>query len=125
MTPGGPGQVDPILPAGRMVDRIDLDELIDVELDPAALVRLVLSCPAVAAMHGGFTGEAATYLPGRRVIGVRLLDDVAEVHVVARYPVPAAEVARQVWAMTAPAVGGRRVDVVIADVLLPEPGPGL
>jgi len=43
-----------------------------------------------------------------------------EVHVAVRWPVPADEVAAQVWAATAQVIGGRRVDVVIGDVLLPE-----
>ena len=112
------------------VDRIDLDEIAPVaagpvDLDPAALVRLVLSCPGVVAMHGGFSGEAATYLPGRRVVGVRILADSVEVHVVSRWPLPAGELAAQIWASTAAAVGGRRVDVVIGDVLMPEPGTRL
>ena len=90
------------------------------ERDPAGLVGLVLSCPAVVAMHGGVVGEAATYLPGARVTGVRVSPAWVEVHVVVRWPVPADEVAAQVWAVTAQVVGGRRVDVVIGDVLLPE-----
>lgn len=90
------------------------------EIDPAALATLVLACPGVAGMHGGVSGEAATYLPGSRVRGVRILPDRIELHVVARWPIPAAELAEQVWALTARAVEGRRVDVVIGDVALPE-----
>jgi len=90
------------------------------EGDPAGLASLVLSCPAVVAMHGGVVGEAATYLPGARVMGLRVLPARVEVHVVVRWPVPADEVAAQVWAVTGQLVGGRRVDVVIGDVLLPE-----
>lgn len=92
------------------------------EVDPIALSRLVLSCPGVVAMHGGLAGEAATYLPGSRVIGVRILRDRVEVHVIARWPVPVREIAEQVWTATSPAVGGRRVDVVIGDVELPATG---
>ncbi len=101
--------------AGPGVGGVDL-----AEDDPAGLARLVLSCPAVVAMHAGGVGEAATYLPGARVTGVRVSPARVEVHVVVRWPVPADEVAAQVWAVTAQVVGGRRVDVVIGDVLLPE-----
>jgi len=90
------------------------------EGDPAGLARLVLSCPAVVAMHAGVVGEAATYLPGARVTGLRVSPARVEVHVVVRWPVPADEVAAQVLAVTGQVVGGRRVDVVIGDVLLPE-----
>lgn len=95
------------------------------EVDAVALSRLVLSCPGVAAMHGGLAGEAATYLPGSRVVGVRILTDRVEVHVTARWPVPVSEIAEQVWTATSPAVGGRRVDVVIGDVALPATGAAL
>jgi len=100
--------------AGSSVAGVDL-----AEGDPAGLARLVLTCPAVVAMHGGVAGEAATYLPGARVIGVRVLPARVEVHVVVRWPVLADEVAAQILAVTAQVVGGRRVDVVIGDVLLP------
>jgi len=101
--------------SGTGVDGVDL-----AEGDPAGLARLVLSCPAVVAMHAGVMGEAATYLPGARVIGLRVSPARVEVHVVVCWPVPADEVAAQVWAVTAQVVGGRRVDVVIGEVLLPE-----
>ena len=124
MTSSFPGPFDPLFRAGGEVDRIDLDEVRPPEVDPAVLVRLVLSCPGVAAMHGGVAGEAATYLPGRRVTGVRILPDSVELHVTSHWPVPARELAAQVWARTGPAVGGRRVDIVIGDVLLPVAGAG-
>ncbi len=101
--------------SGTGVGGVDL-----AEADPAGLAGLVLSCPAVVAMHGGVVGEAATYLPGARVTGLRVSPARVEVHVVVRWPVPADEVAAQVWAVTAQVVGGRWVDVVIGDVLLPE-----
>ena len=44
----------------------------------------VLSVPDVHDLHGGAFGEVATYLPGRRVPGVRLTDDGVELHVVTR-----------------------------------------
>jgi len=101
--------------AGPGVAGVDL-----AEGDPVGLAGLVLSCPAVVAMHAGVVGEAATYLPGGRVSGLRVSPARVEVHVVVRWPVPADEVAAQVWAVTGQVVGGRRVDVVIGDVLLPE-----
>ncbi|WP_338887993.1 Asp23/Gls24 family envelope stress response protein [Rhodococcus sovatensis] len=41
----------------------------------------VLATSGVAGLHGGMFGEAATYLPGRRVSGIRISDDGVEVHV--------------------------------------------
>ncbi len=39
----------------------------------------VLSVDGVVGLHGGMFGEAATYLPGRRVTGVRLGENATEV----------------------------------------------
>lgn len=118
-TPGSPG---PPFASDSPADRVDISQNVPIELDPAALATLVLACPGVVAMHGGVAGEAATYLPGRRVVGVRILPDGVQVHVVSRWPTPASEVAAQVWAATARAVAGKRVDVIIGDVLLPTVG---
>jgi len=93
------------------------------EVDPAEVVRAVLSCLSVAAMHGGLAGEAASYLPGERVTGVRVLPGSVEVHVVARWSVPAAELAEQIRGATIRAARGRPVDVVIGDLVLPEAHP--
>lgn len=46
---------------------------------------VVLAVPGVAGLHGGVFGEAATYLPGRRVRGVRLQHDSTEVHLAVFY----------------------------------------
>ncbi|MGL5861474.1 MAG: hypothetical protein ACRCY9_09490, partial [Phycicoccus sp.] len=49
------------------------------------VAEAVLAVPGVAGLHGGTFGEVATYLPGRRVIGIRLNDVAAEVHVTVVY----------------------------------------
>ncbi len=81
-----------------------------------------MTCPAVAALADD--GFLATFLPGRRVAGVRITDDVCEVAVVLRLdgsPLP--EGAEQVRRAVTPVVGGRRIDVVIADVVVPDAVP--
>ncbi|WP_349536116.1 hypothetical protein [Rhodococcus rhodochrous] len=45
-----------------------------------------LSVPGVVGLHRGAFGEVATYLPGRRVEGVRLTDRLCAVHIVVRIP---------------------------------------
>lgn len=87
--------------------------------DADRIAAAVLACPAVAALHGGRFGEIATYLPGRRVAGVRVTDRSVEVHVVGRYPAPVAEIADQVRAALRPLVGPDRVDVVVGDYAAP------
>lgn len=92
--------------------------------DPERLVPLVEACPGVAGLHGGRYGEVGTYLPGRRVRGVRVTGSGVEIHVVARYPVTVAEVAAQVRAAVAAEAGALAVHVTIADVVLPgDPEP--
>ena len=45
------------------------------------LAAAVLAVPGVAALHPGMFGEVGTYLPGRRVAGIRITDNVVDVHV--------------------------------------------
>ncbi len=45
-----------------------------------AIELVVLTVPGVTGLHPGAFGEVATYLPGRKVAGVRLSPDVTEVH---------------------------------------------
>ena len=40
--------------------------------DVDAIARAVTDVEGVADLHGGVLGEVATYLPGRRVPGIRL-----------------------------------------------------
>ena len=47
---------------------------------PAELERAVLQVPGVAGLHGGEHGTVATYLPGRRVRGLRVEEELAHVH---------------------------------------------
>ncbi len=49
------------------------------------VAAVVLAVPGVAGLHGGVFGEAATYLPGRRVRGIRLHHDGTEVHLAVLY----------------------------------------
>ncbi len=90
---------------------------------PADLIaERALACPSVAALASGLAGQAATYLPGRRVAGVSLSDQVCEVAVVLRLdgrPLP--ELAEEVRQALEPVAGGRAVDIVITDVVAGEP----
>ncbi len=92
---------------------------VEGERHPAELVaERVLACPSVAALAGGLAGQAATYLPGRRVAGISWRDDVCEVAVVLRLdgrPLP--ELAEQVRRAVEPVAGGRAVDILVADVV--------
>jgi len=84
----------------------------------AAAVRQV---PSVVDLHGGVMGEIGTYLPKRRVLGVRLRPEATEVHVTLVYGAPVRETASAVRAAVAHVVPGA-VDVVVEDVASP-PSP--
>lgn len=86
------------------------------EIDVDEVVQRVLSCPSVARMAPGTAVEVATYLPGRRVPGVRLVDGAVEVHVVAHYGRPLPEVADEVRRALASTVGEQRVEIFIDDL---------
>lgn len=92
--------------SSALVDGVDLDAV-------AAAVR---HCPAIDDLYSGSRAEVVSYLPGRRVAGVRVAADHVVISVRGRWGVPVPELARQVRFALAALVGSRRVDVVIADL---------
>jgi hypothetical protein len=89
-------------------------------VDAERVAQAVERVPTVARLSAGSMGaEVATYLPGRRVRGVRVDDATVEVHVVARWPAILPEVGDAVRAAAAPLVGGRAVEVVVDDIDVP------
>lgn len=74
-----------------------------------------LAVDGVARLHGGALGEVATYLPGRRVSGVRSGPDGTEVHVVLRWGAPLLETSRTVRAAVEAVTDGP-VHVTVEDV---------
>jgi hypothetical protein len=62
-------------------------------------------------------GEAATYLPGRRVVGVQVGERRISVHIVAR-PGLLTAVADGVRGVVTPLAQGLPVDVVVEDIAL-------
>lgn len=78
----------------------------------------VLTVPGVHELHPGVMGEVGTYLPGRRVPGVRLTQDGYEVHVVLDWAAPVAGTTDAVRTAVRTLVDGP-VDVVVEDVAGP------
>ena len=76
--------------------------------DLEAVAAAALGSPLIAGLTGGRFGEVATYLPGRRLQGVREVDGMIEVHVVAKWGRPLPEVAEVVRAAVAPTRGTLR-----------------
>ena len=90
--------------------------------DPAlaeAVAEAVLAHPGVARMSGGAFGTIASYLPRRRILGVRLPlsdTDPVEIAVVARMGMPLPLLADELGAAVVAVVGPVAVDVTVADV---------
>lgn len=106
----------PAVPAGTMAAAGSGAAVALYDVDPDTVAALVLACPAVAGLSGGPSGTAATYLAGRRVLGVRISPDIVEVHVVSRLGPTIGELAGQVRAALAGRVLGRTVDIVVEDL---------
>lgn len=89
-------------------------------LDVDAMAAAVRGCPAVDDLDGGRLGSVATYLPGRRVAGIRIDDDRIEAHVRGVWGQPVGLIAQQIRGALAALSGGRIIDVVLTDIA--EPG---
>jgi hypothetical protein len=95
---------------------------VDPTIEPADRVAAAaMAVDGVAGMHPGTFGEVATYLPGRRVYGVRITEDLTEVHLVLRWGAPVLATADAVRRVVAPLVG-TAVDIAIQDVVDPSAG---
>ena len=92
------------------------------EPDPDAIARAVRSCATVADLSTGAVGEVATYLPGRRVAGIRISEDGIDVHVVGRFGPTMEAIGGEVRAAAGAAAFGRPVSVYIDDLADPA-GP--
>jgi hypothetical protein len=103
----------------RRLEQVDLGQLAD------AVAAAVRTHPAVADLDGGPFGAIACYLPGRRVVGVRVgePDEPVAVSVVARLGIPlpqlATELRRVITAVTEPRV----IDLTINEVITGDPAP--
>ena len=91
-----------------------------VPTDADDIAAVALRVPDVVRLHAGRFGEVATYLPGRRVTGVKLGPDLIEVHVVVAGQVPVRETAQLLHAAVATLVA-TPVHVYVEDVVVPDP----
>ena len=87
-----------------------------VTLSADAVATAVLACPSVVSLSGGRAGEIASYLPGRRVTGVRIDEGAVTVHVVAAYGPTCGQIADQVRQAVQAVVAGLPVVVGIDDL---------
>ena len=78
----------------------------------------VTAHPSVARLHGGIFGAVATYLPGRKLIGVHIGEgaEPVELGVVLYLDRPFPEVVRILRREVSGMCGGAAVDITVADV---------
>lgn len=92
----------------------------DSQLTPAELVAdAVTSVTGVVGTHPGMFGEVGTYLPGKRVPGVRIDDETVEIHVAVTYGTDLSEIAAAIRAKVSTLTGARVVDVCVEDIVAP------
>jgi hypothetical protein len=107
--------------ADGVVDGIDVAIVDGIDVDD--IEAAVLGCPGVAALGSGTIGELATYLPGRRVAGIRVGPELVELEICAAWGPSAQEIARQIWEALAELVTDRPIEIVITDIAAPVVAP--
>jgi uncharacterized alkaline shock family protein YloU len=83
------------------------------------IAAAILAVPGVVGLHAGMFGEVATYLPKRRVSGVRIASDSVEVHVSVSIDAPLRATASAIRRAVAP-LTALPVNVTVEDVV-PSP----
>lgn len=88
-----------------------------------AVAAVVRTHPQVADLDGGPFGAVASYLPGRRVVGVRVGEpgEPVEVSVVARLGIPLTQLGTELCGMITAVTGARVIDLTINDVVIDPP----
>jgi len=83
-----------------------------------AIAQRVLDHPAVARLHGGPFGTVASYLPGRRVVGVRVdeTDGSVDLSVVLWVGVPLRQAVADLRRVVVEIAGPVIVNVTVADL---------
>jgi len=84
--------------------------------DADTVADIAVAVPGVRSLHPGMYGEVATYLPGRRVAGVRVTDQSIDVHVVVDADAKVRHTAAAVRRAVADAYPTRSVDVTVEDI---------
>jgi hypothetical protein len=90
-----------------MVDGVDID----------AVHRAVAACAGVSSVGSGSVAALTTYLPGRRVPGVRINPDSVELEIVAEWGSTAAGVSNEIRQALVGLTNGRPIDITIADIV--------
>ncbi|SCX27639.1 hypothetical protein SAMN02799620_04371 [Mycolicibacterium fluoranthenivorans] len=87
------------------------------------IASAVIAIDGVAGLHAGMFGEVASYLPGRRVAGIRLGPDRVDVHVSLALDAPVRPTATAIQRAVA-AITDLPVDVTVEDLVPVTPASG-
>ncbi|MGH3937164.1 MAG: hypothetical protein ACRDTG_00795 [Pseudonocardiaceae bacterium] len=103
----------------RPAEQPDFGELAD------AVAAVVRAHPAVVDLDGGPFGVVASYLPGRRVVGVRVGEpgEPVEISVVVRLGIPLPLLVAELRRVITEVTGTRVIDVTINDVIIDDLSP--
>lgn len=82
------------------------------------IAQAVCATPGVHTLHAGGAGQVATYLPGRRVGGIRAVGNGYDVHVTLAWGFPVVATGEAVRSAVQAVTPGR-VDVTVEDVAPP------
>jgi len=88
------------------------------QVDIDLLAQTVIAVRGVHDLHAGVMGEVTTYMPGRRVNGVRLRQSGCDIHIVIDYGVAIAATTDLVRNAVRPFITGP-VDVIVEDIAAP------
>jgi uncharacterized alkaline shock family protein YloU len=94
-----------------------------VEEDADRIAAIVTAVEGVAGLHAGMFGEVATYLPGRRVSGIRIGQDRVDIHVSLLLTAPVRDTATAIQRAVA-AITALPVDVTVEDLVPATPELG-
>jgi hypothetical protein len=84
--------------------------------DADTVADIAVAVPGVRSLHPGMFGEVATYLPGRRVAGVRVTDTIIDVHLVIDADAKVRDTAAAVRKAVADVYPSHSVDVTVEDI---------
>ncbi len=104
----------PATDSGERDDALDVTERV---------ADAVLAVEGVHGLHRGIFQEVATYLPGRRVAGVRQTSRGTEIHVTLEWGAPIEATSELVRAAARPLVEGP-IDVTVEDLVPPSAAAG-
>lgn len=84
--------------------------------DADAVAGIARAVPGVVGLHPGMFGEIATYLPGRRVTGVRVAEANIDLHLIIDAEAPVRETAAAVRRAVTDVFPAAAVNVTIEDI---------